>query len=186
MRKSDLKNGMILELRNGDMCIVIGDKLLDLTTYMDLVSYNDNLTCTDTEFDVIRVYENKDMCGLDDKCNIERLNLIWERKEIDWSKVPFGTRVKCWDYDYDILEGKFIRYKKDEDLYKFEVFVEGEEEIGWRYCELIEEPITRDEVKKSYIEYLKEEYLCSGEDIDYEEVNVLTHYIFKNYNVTRK
>lgn len=26
MKKSDLKNGMVVELRNGDICIVIGEK----------------------------------------------------------------------------------------------------------------------------------------------------------------
>lgn len=29
MKKSDLKDGMVVELRNGIICIVIGEKMLD-------------------------------------------------------------------------------------------------------------------------------------------------------------
>lgn len=188
MKKSDLKDGMIVELRNGDMCIVIGDRLLDLTTYIDLVSYNDNLTCTDTEFDVIRVYENKDMCGLDDKCNIERLNLIWERKEVDWSKVPLGTKVRVWDEETygEKFEGKFLEYAPEHDEYPFRVYTKEDKDIGlWGNCELIEEPVTYDELKEAFNNY------CAGRrctDCKYETNTYASrdNYMLQNYNVTRK
>lgn len=141
MRKSDLKNGMIVELRNGDMCIVLDDKLLDTNdfTYIDI--YDDNLTddCQ-KELDIVRVYKDKSMSSLEDRYTKNKLTLIWERKEVDWSKVEFGARVRVWDKADRKFEGVFLEYKPQNTTYPFRVYIKEEEHqeyIYWKNCEII-------------------------------------------------
>lgn len=71
MKKSDLKNGTIVELRNGDKYILLfnccnyGDKddlfiSLDDGGYLKLSFYNENLKeCSDKVFDIMKVCQNK-------------------------------------------------------------------------------------------------------------------------------
>ena len=70
MKKSDLKNGTIVELRDGDKCILLfnccnhGDKedlfiSLNDGGYLLLPNYNENLKdCIDKDFDIMKVCQN--------------------------------------------------------------------------------------------------------------------------------
>ena len=129
MGKNDLKNGMIVTLRRGVEKIVIGGCLFNeegtITSKLDY--YNDDLTYTNncTSEDIMKIeYGGK---------------VIWER-EIEWDKVPFGTKVRVWDDDeLDNLVGRFIYYEESY-AYPFLVFVESEKDTNsFRYCEIIEE-----------------------------------------------
>ena len=97
--KSDLKNGMIVELRNGNRYMVVGTDLLGLNGYMGLCSYNKDLlkydsTSTDPDWDIVKVYKN--IYHLD----LKKANcIVWEReevKEVTMAEVEekFGCRVK--------------------------------------------------------------------------------------------
>ena len=133
MKKSDLKNGMIVTLRRGVERIIIRKCLFDedgITT-STLNCYNDDLT-----------YINN--CTNEDIMKIEYGGkVIWER--VDWNKVPFGTKVRAWDDDEeDKVVGKFLDYDdKDNEELPFFIFIKDSEceAKAWWYknCEIIKE-----------------------------------------------
>lgn len=114
--KSDLKNRMIVELRNGDKYLVVDNRLLGESGYLFLTDtqnvssgeYNENLIFVGTKyypdyptdyshFDIMKVYRevNKRYFEDDPDC----LFLLWERKpikEVTMAEVEakFGCRVK--------------------------------------------------------------------------------------------
>ena len=128
MKKSDLKNGMIVTLRRGAERIIIGERLFEeeggfITN--TLKNYNDDLT-----------YINN--CNSEDIMKIEYGGeIIWER--VDWDKVPFGAKVRAWDYNDEYkLVSRFLCYDEG-DEFPFLVFVEDERNKYWfKHCELIE------------------------------------------------
>ena len=89
MNKNDLKNGMVYETRNGLTFYIILDTVHKLNysnnpyigTLDDILGcYHDDLTHNNKYSDIMIV---KDVDG----------NVIWEREEIDWTKVPVDTKV---------------------------------------------------------------------------------------------
>ena len=129
MRKSDLKNGMIVTLRRGAERVIIGRFLFDeegtITSKLDY--YNDDLT-----------YINN--CKSEDIMKIEYGGkVIWER--VEWDKVPFGTKVRVWDDDGEVDYGRFILYDEETcENMPFLVFVEDEKDVlFFKYCEIIVE-----------------------------------------------
>ena len=129
MNKSDLKTGMIVTLRRGAERVIIGRFLFDeegtITSKLDY--YNDDLT-----------YINN--CKNEDIMKIEYGGkVIWER--VDWKKVPFGTKVRVWDYNEKTkLIGRFLTYDEDDEETPFLVFVEDEKRAYWyKHCEIIGE-----------------------------------------------
>lgn len=100
MKKSDLKDGMIVKTGKA-IYLVCGDKFLGLNGYMGFENYDENLKIKGNGFEILNinfVYETE--CwglGLKDLLSkTTALKLIWERKkEIDWSKVPKQTKVRC-------------------------------------------------------------------------------------------
>lgn len=146
MKKSDLKSGMVVKFRYGNSMFMLIDNVfcsVDGRGYVKLDSYNENM-CNikdGNQWDIVEVYKcrhtNLMYCFLENK-----LNLIWVRElYTDWSKVPFGTKVRCWDNNKSrAKEGKFLAYK-NKSYYPFRVYIDLEdynEEVAWKYCELVE------------------------------------------------
>ena len=130
MKKSDLKNGMIVTLRRGAERVIIGRFLFNEegTIISKLDYYNDDLTYTNN-------------CTSEDIMKIEYGGeIIWERK-IDWSKVPFGTKVRAWWEDSKVkYTGRFLAYDDDDTELPFFVFIEHAKDTNWYdHCEIIEE-----------------------------------------------
>ena len=85
MKKSDLKNGMVVELRNGKRFLIVSnwgigkDSCIKLN---GLVGYDENLYDISgfSEFDITKIYKTvgNTFRTLFDN---ERLSLIWEREE---------------------------------------------------------------------------------------------------------
>ena len=75
MKKSDLKCGNVVEVRNGDKYLLYDNDFLNLAGggYLSPNQYNENLMTVDdyTKFDIVKVYKNH-------TCK----ELLWERKEI--------------------------------------------------------------------------------------------------------
>lgn len=100
MKKSDLKDGMIVKTGKA-IYLVCCDKFLGLNGYIGFENYDENLKIKGNGFEILNinfVYETE--CwglGLKDLLSkTTALKLIWERKkEIDWSKVPKWTKVRC-------------------------------------------------------------------------------------------
>lgn len=85
MKKSDLKTGMLVELRNGDICMLIGDTFVDNGQYLPLSDISEDLEeiYSETGCDIIKV--SNVLC--DNYCipkywtsKMLNKNLLWERK----------------------------------------------------------------------------------------------------------
>ena len=107
MTLNDLKTGMIVTTRNGNSYIVMRDFLGDISVlagisdnktisrqWINMIWYEQDLTCTDiSRLDIISVYSS-DPCDIDIK-----KGLIWERKEykeVTMKEIEekFGCKVK--------------------------------------------------------------------------------------------
>ena len=85
MKKSDLKNGMVVELRNGKRFLIVNDLGIGKDSCINLdgfFGYDENLNdvCGNSTLDITKIYKTE---GTTFKTlfDNERLNLIWERKE---------------------------------------------------------------------------------------------------------
>ena len=81
MNKSDLKNGMVVELASGSRALVINGLLLFEDGYQGLSGYKDDLTTKifNNEFQINKVFKSK----LHNLCTVltDDLSLIWKREE---------------------------------------------------------------------------------------------------------
>ena len=134
MNRKDIKDGMLLQVRDGGKYYYLKGKMFywaDNNKYGDyFVSgfyYDDNLKCTcDKSLDIMKIYYMDE--------------LLWERG-IEWDNIQFGTKVRAWDYNDEYkLVGKFIAYDEDDKKKPFLVFIEDQKDTYWfDHCELIEE-----------------------------------------------
>lgn len=147
MKKSDLKNGMAVEIA-GDLYFLIDDVFVGIDEFVPLDEYTDELKYPgDSEFDVTKVFEVLCWGGgfsyiLNNKK--ERVTLIWERKqEIDWNKVPRGTMIMVGDSEKDnsLVEREFLAYLGD-GVAEFNCrficthFINDKEWTSWRYAKI--------------------------------------------------
>ena len=85
MTKSDLKNGMVVALRNGKRFLIVNDLGIGKDTHINLdglVGYDENLNDVrgDSTFDITKIYKTRG-CTFKNLFDKDRLNLIWEREE---------------------------------------------------------------------------------------------------------
>ena len=85
MKKSDLKNGMVVELRNGKRFLIVNDRGIGKDTCINLDGfggYDENLYDIngDSIYDITKIYisSGRTFKNLFDN---ESLSLIWEREE---------------------------------------------------------------------------------------------------------
>lgn len=85
MKKSDLKNGMVVELRNGIryMFILEIDMFIGRIIGDDLSSYNYDLThMHDREYDIVKIFKPTKN-GRFSEIISKSHELVWERKEVE-------------------------------------------------------------------------------------------------------
>ena len=88
MKKSDLKNGMIVKLRDDSLMVVLDNRLVEVDIHLNLNNYSDTLEYySTTEYDIVAIYVQVKEGGfvfadLDDK-NYKYLELIWKRVEVE-------------------------------------------------------------------------------------------------------
>lgn len=163
MNKSDLKDGMVVEDREGNRRFVSNNCLLGINKWWDLTQYNNDLTWNSTikpnnmlnPLDIMKVYE-ADSLPLNYLLSDALLDLLWEReKEVDWSKVPKDTKVLVGYFPRPGEKRYFAEYKNG----KFYTYGNGQtswskddcELVEWKYCKLAEEPkeeVTFDDIDK--------------------------------------
>lgn len=180
MKKNDLKNGYVVDLRvNGYRRVVLFNELLiDGTGGYERASsliekYRDDLTHrSDSNLDIMKVYD-------------EDMDLIWEREEVDWSKVPVGTKVKVSDDEIEWFNVYFIKKLSPiEDTNFYVINAEGKLS-DWSYCKLAEEPkeeVTFYDVNKKMDSYCEK----NNKSCDQACGPCVTKNILDNYNLTRK
>lgn len=89
--KADLRDGMVVEYRNGTRSVVLNDRFMLSTKFNRISSYTDDLLCEPnsfcdlSEYDVIKIYET-DGNTLDSLFDDRYLELIWERPEEETHK----------------------------------------------------------------------------------------------------
>lgn len=129
MKKSDLKDGMIVTLRRKAERVVVGKRLFaEHGTTNILDNYNNDLTHINN-------------CKSEDIVKVEYGGeIIWEEK-VDWNEVPFGTKVRAWWEDSKVkYTGRFLAYDEDDTELPFLVFIEHIPDTNWYgFCEIIEE-----------------------------------------------
>lgn len=134
MNKSDLKDGMVVTIRGGQQCILIERNLFknNFTLNSTLFDYNEDLTHKKNKNnDIVKVF------------GIGKLKELWEREEVDWSKVPAGTKVLVSDINEREYAGYFIEYKANNEFYKFHVLIKKGDFYESCYlgnCKLTEKP----------------------------------------------
>ena len=115
IRKSDLKNGMVVELRNEKRFLIVNNFGIgnDSCIYLDgSFGYDENLydVIGDSTFDITKIYET---VGHTFKTLFDNksLSLIWEREEKEErEEIKVGDKVKvsnngyCFDEYYDWVE----------------------------------------------------------------------------------
>lgn len=136
---------MIVEYRNGLRRTVLGDKFLGEQGSVGIWEYDDNLNNVEccSELDIVKVYTvESSLCVNIGSIFLNRsLNIIWERpREIDWNKIPFGTKVivsDCLDdlNETDGFEYMFISYEPKLKEYPFIVALNhNEEATSYKHC----------------------------------------------------
>lgn len=148
MKKSDLKDGMIVETGE-DLYLVCGDKFLSLNGYMQFKDYDENLKIKDEGFEKYNinfVYKEAGSLGLGLKNLLNSTKLlekIWERpREIDWTKVTFGAKVLVSDYldnlnETDGFEMMFVGYEPKLEEHPFIVaYATDDDASSFRYCKI--------------------------------------------------
>lgn len=101
--KSDLKDGMVVEYRNGERALYNNKRFLGEHGGMSLGTYEDDLTRSTLpilrmsdgkpSYDIMKVYETS-AGSLPNLFKDDRLTLIWERKEKPTHKYKPGDKVK--------------------------------------------------------------------------------------------
>ena len=104
MVKSDIKNGMSFKTRYGDKCYIIDSKVYKNSDKDESIlglwgSLEECLKSYDNELLVL--HESPHGADIMEVYDIEN-NLVWERQEIDWTKVAIDTKV--WVRDFDDAE----------------------------------------------------------------------------------
>ena len=129
MKKSDLKDGMIVTLRRKAERVVVGKRLFaEHGTTNILDNYNNDLTH-------INNCKSEDIMKI-----IYGDEVIWERR-VDWKNIPFGTKVRAWWEDSEVkYTGRFLAYDDNDTELPFLVFIEHIPDTNWYgFCEIIEE-----------------------------------------------
>lgn len=103
--KKDLKSGMVIKNREGKFFLVVEGTLIESRTFDSLRFYKDDLTNKNSDkLDIMSVWDTNDDEGryraIGNLSLVEdSLKPIYERKEIDWSKIPVDTKVLVRDLD---------------------------------------------------------------------------------------
>ena len=100
--KSDLKPGMILEVRNGSRFMYINGDGISVDGFIALGSYKDDLTNANPAFDIVKIYEQNVHGSLEHVLKFG--HLIWKREP----KVKQLTTEEL----IDLLKAKFPEYDK--------------------------------------------------------------------------
>ena len=95
--KSDLKNHMVVRLRDGRVGVIFGNYIITASSVIFIDHYNDDLTMScSKDVDIVQVFNH-----LDFRSVLDNSVLIWDRqreeaKEVTMAEIEekFGCKVK--------------------------------------------------------------------------------------------
>lgn len=94
MTKSDLKDGMVVELRNGDKRLVLFESFIENSNWDRFCEYTENLINNSHERrDVVKIYTTIGRL-FNNIFEDRNLTLIWERKEKSEAEIKLDTIEK--------------------------------------------------------------------------------------------
>lgn len=124
MRKSELKDGMVVETKESRYLVCDG-KLIDNKGWLDLRDYTSGLKFEgreEDEFTINKVFEIENPAfGLYEILEYGMgIELVWERKrEIDWNKVPKFTPVLGGYFEEELKNAYFLAFDSMENDFPF-------------------------------------------------------------------
>lgn len=124
MTKNDLVNGMIVEQRNGDRKLVVGDMLIGEDDWGMLDDHRDDLISKDSEydigfeeFDIVKVYEVihnigtlRRLLSKNNFSNLRESDCIWTRSKTEEEKANISNTVI--ETIKDITDGMIIETRE--------------------------------------------------------------------------
>lgn len=121
--KADLKDGMVVEQADKRRYLVLGDKIIDHSSYNGLSQFAEDLTNVKygNEFDIVKVY-NVVFNGTKSLVSIfydENLELIWERKKIKHMTVE-EMQKKLEELTGEKIKVKPSRGEMMEEFFKYD------------------------------------------------------------------
>lgn len=191
MNKNDLKNGMFFEMRNKSRFLILNNEIylegINLYEYSSnlhyfLVSYNDDMcSMNDNEYDIMIVKDVDD-------------NVIWERREIDWSKISVDTKVLVRNSKYGEWHRRYFAKYEDGRFYTFDMggtSWSASNKTSWRECKLAEEPkeevtVSGKDLFKAFRTMCESHDCCDCCDYDDSDEKCVFRWISDNYNITKK
>lgn len=82
MKKSELKNRMVVKTRNGKLYMVIDEMLVSMSGYFYFSNYNEDMTEVSGKYAIFDIVEVYDECfTIDLEKYVKSYNPIWRRKE---------------------------------------------------------------------------------------------------------
>lgn len=121
MKKSDLKNGMWIEFKNGIKAIVLlntnnGDILSSAERkWCTLDNYNDNLETYNPDYNIIKIIQPSDSCyyyNINDDVNY---NIIWEREDkpttLNFNITINPNNIKDVENIISVIQKQILNYK---------------------------------------------------------------------------
>lgn len=124
--KSMMKIGFVVQTRNGNWYLCMPSNHLTMTQgewvlareygHMSASSYDENLLCDDSEYDIMRVFDPKSIIRLIPEylANMSSTELLWERKE-----KPVEMTVAEIEEKLGIKNLHIVAEKEDEDVFDF-------------------------------------------------------------------
>ena len=104
MTKKDLKNGMVVEVRNGTRYLVNNDTLVGEKTYLDLRDRDDFTSKYDAQFDIVKIFgRTSPHCYFAESLN-SAFNLLWEEKKF------YNGKVVCTVNEAGFTRGKIYTF----------------------------------------------------------------------------
>ena len=95
MKKEDLKNGMVVEFRDKSRGLVHNERIVSIEDYLFISNLNDDLTSGVgiEQIDIMKIFNSKPI-NLGDLFADNRLELIWERKELSILSEKHKKKIK--------------------------------------------------------------------------------------------
>lgn len=111
MKLSELKTGMVVELRNGDKYLVVNNYFISYKKHMLMSSHNEDMSCIPyKELDIVKVWEQKQLCNMYCMFETDWLDenrfghLIWDIKNGDCIDMTMEEICKALGKNVRIVE----------------------------------------------------------------------------------